>query len=167
MAQETVKNKNVSVTLSCKIFMISETCYRYTARLSDENSLIAQYLIDLTNQKKNWGFKLCFLYLRNVKGYKFNHKRVYRIYTESVIKTLENIIEYRGKPKAIRCDNGPEYISYKFTAWAVAQGIKLLYIQPGNPQQNAYVERYNRTVRYDWLNQYEFKTYVCLRILRW
>ena len=82
MAQETVKNKNVSVTLSCKIFMISETCYRYTARLSDENSLIAQYLIDLTNQKKNWGFKLCFLYLRNVKGYKFNHKRVYRIYTE-------------------------------------------------------------------------------------
>ncbi len=36
--------------------------------------------------------------------------------------------------------------------------IQLLFTQPGNPQQNAYVERYNRTVRYDWLNQYLFST---------
>ena len=35
--------------------------------------------------------------------------------------------------------------------WAKDQEIELLFIQPGNPQQNAYVERYNRTVRYDWL----------------
>ncbi len=36
--------------------------------------------------------------------------------------------------------------------WAQNRGITLDYIQPGNPQQNAYIERYNRTVRYDWLN---------------
>ena len=36
--------------------------------------------------------------------------------------------------------------------WAEERGIELCYIQPGNPQQNAYVERFNRTVRYDWLN---------------
>src|SRR5690606_31931851 len=40
--------------------------------------------------------------------------------------------------------------------WAQKQGIKLLHIQPGKPQQNDYVERYNRTVRYDWLSQYLF-----------
>lgn len=40
--------------------------------------------------------------------------------------------------------------------WAEKHKVKLLFIQPGKPQQNAYVERYNRTVRYDWLNQYLF-----------
>ncbi len=75
---------------------------------------------------------------------------------ERVIRSLDQIIEWRGKPKAIRCDNGPEYISSKLQAWAKMNSIELNYIQPGNPQQNAYVERYNRTVRYDWLNQYLF-----------
>jgi putative transposase len=46
--------------------------------------------------------------------------------------------------------------SKEFNPLPEKQGITLQYIQPGNPQQNAYVERYNRTVRYDWLNQYIF-----------
>ncbi len=41
-------------------------------------------------------------------------------------------------------------------AWAAERGIEIAHIQPGNPQQNAYVERYNRTVRYEWLGQYLF-----------
>ena len=49
---------------------------------------------------------------------------------------------------------GPEYISGKLIAWAEAQQISIEYIQPGKPQQNAYVERFNRTVRYEWLSQY-------------
>ncbi len=47
---------------------------------------------------------------------------------------LERIIEWRGKPKTIRCDNGPEYISQKVVDRAKAQDIKRQYIQPGNPQ---------------------------------
>ena len=43
-------------------------------------------------------------------------------------------------------------------AWADKQGVRLEYIQPGNPQQNAYIERYNRTVRNEWLGQYIFET---------
>ena len=53
---------------------------------------------------------------------------------------------------------GPEYISAKLQRWARERGIRLRYIQPGKPQQNGYVERYNRTVRYDWLNQYLFES---------
>jgi len=75
---------------------------------------------------------------------------------ERVIRSLEQIIEWRGKPRSIRCDNGPEYISGKLSAWAEKREIKLAFIQPGKPQQNAYIERYNRTVRYDWLAQYLF-----------
>ncbi len=71
---------------------------------------------------------------------------------------MNQIIEWRGKPKQLRSDNGPEYISLVLATWAEKHGIELTFIQPGNPQQNAYVERYNRTVRYDWLNQYLFSS---------
>ena len=54
----------------------------------------------------------------------------------------------------IRCDNGPEYISATLLNWACSQGIRIEHIQPGKPQQNAYEERFNRTVRYEWLSQY-------------
>jgi putative transposase len=77
---------------------------------------------------------------------------------ERVIRALNQVIEWRGKPSCIRCDNGPEYISHLLAEWTEKHKIKLLFTQPGNPQQNAYVERYNRTVRYDWLNQYLFST---------
>lgn len=45
----------------------------------------------------------------------------------------------------------PELIGRTMLAWAAKRRITLIHTQPGNPQQNAYVERYNRTVRYDWL----------------
>ena len=77
---------------------------------------------------------------------------------ERVIRALDQIIEWRGKPDAIRSDNGSEYISHKLAEWSEKHKITLLFIQPGNPQQNAYVERYNRTVRTDWLSQYIFTT---------
>lgn len=215
--------------MACGLVSISETCYRYQAKLHDENAYIADWLLRLTHNQRNWGFGLCFLYLRNVKGYVWNHKRVYRIYRElelnmrikpkkrlirekpesltvpetinqcwsmdfmhdslengryyrlfnvlddfnreglgievdfslpaaRVIRALDRIIEWRGKPLQIRCDNGPEYISHLLAEWALKHSIKLIFIQPGNPQQNAYIERYNRTVRYDWLSQYLFST---------
>lgn len=75
-----------------------------------------------------------------------------------VIRSLEQIIQWRGKPRIIRCDNGPEYISGALLAWAQRNGIGTEHIQPGKPQQNAYVERYNRTVRYAWLARTLFDT---------
>ncbi len=229
MAKQLVSQKGVSIRVACVTFGISETCYRYQAKLSDENAEIADWLIRVTHNQKNWGFGLCFLYLRNVKGFSWNHKRAYRIYralelnlrikpknriirekpeplsvpdvvnqiwsmdfmhdsledgrsyrlfnviddfnreglcievdfslpAQRVIRSLEQLIEWRGKPQAIRCDNGPEYISHTLTSWAEQQGIRIEYIQPGKPQQNAFIERYNRTVRYDWLGQYLFSS---------
>ncbi len=55
------------------------------------------------------------------------------------------------------------------TNWASMQGIKLEYIQPGKPQQNAYIERFNRTARYEWLAQYEWENLNQLQehVTRW
>jgi len=229
MATHAVRRHGVSIALSCRTFLISETCYRYKRKLDDENAVIADWLVRLTTNRRTWGFGLCFLYLRNVKGFGWNHKRVYRIYcelelnlrinprkrlkrskpdtlavpntpnhtwsmdfmadqlgdgrsfralnvlddfnreglgievdlslpAERVVRSLNQIIEWRGKPRAIRVDNGPEYISGTLMNWAEKQGVRLDYIQPGNPQQNAYIERYNRTVRGEWLGQNIFET---------
>lgn len=69
---------------------------------------------------------------------------------ERVTRALDQIMEWRGKPEALRCDNGPEYIGEVLSSWAQRQGIRVDYIQPGKPQQNAYIERY------DWLGQHLF-----------
>ncbi|BBE10006.1 ISxac2 Transposase [Mycoavidus cysteinexigens] len=53
---------------------------------------------------------------------------------------------------------GPENVSVVMQTWAQKHRITLEFIQPGKPQQNAYIERYNRTVRYDWLAQDLFDT---------
>ncbi|BBI65765.1 hypothetical protein HSBAA_PA_3680 (plasmid) [Vreelandella sulfidaeris] len=82
MAQKAVMEKHVSIRLACWMFSISENCYRYQAKLRGENDQIADWLITLTHNQRNWGFGLCFLHLRNVKGFRWNHKRVYRIYRE-------------------------------------------------------------------------------------
>jgi putative transposase len=61
---------------------MSETCYRNEAKSNAENELIANLLIRLTNNNRSLGFGLCYLYLRNVKNFTWNHKRIYRIYWE-------------------------------------------------------------------------------------
>ncbi|KKN80843.1 hypothetical protein LCGC14_0325070 [marine sediment metagenome] len=77
---------------------------------------------------------------------------------ERVVRALNQIIEWRGKLQAIRVDNGPECVSGKLMEWAAKNNVRLEYIQPGKPQQNAYIERYNCTVRGEWLGQYIFET---------
>jgi putative transposase len=62
------------------VLSISATCFMYQAQLSDENSVIADRLLRLTTTHKRWVFGLCFMLLRNSKGFQWNHKRVYRIY---------------------------------------------------------------------------------------
>ena len=183
----------------------------------------------LDGQSLQLCFGLCFLHPRNVKGYEWNHKRVYRIYrelelnlrikpnkrmvrekpatlavptacndvwsmdfmhdqlsdgrcmrlfnviddfnpealaidvdislpAERVIRSLNQVIGWRGRPATIRCDNRPKYISGALQRWAAGRGIRIEYIQPGQPQQNAYVEQFNRTDRYEWLAQHLFNS---------
>jgi len=82
-----------------------------------------------------------------------------------VIRVLEKIAFWRGFPKQIRLDNGPEYISKKLMEWAEKRNIRLAYIQPGKPAQNGYVERFNRTYREDILDAYIFSSLNEVRLL--
>lgn len=227
MARHAVLRQGISIRFACLCLGVSESCFYYQPKLSGENDLIADWLLRLTTVNKRWGFGLCFLYLRNIRGYRWNHKRVYRIYRElelnlrikprrrlkrdkpdalsvpsainqawsidfmsdslvdgktlrtfnviddynreglaidvdlslpslRVIRSLEQVIEWRGKASAIRLDNGPEYIAQPLIDWANQRRITLMYILPGKPTQNAYIERFNRTVRHEWLDLHMF-----------
>ncbi len=79
MAQRACVEYPISQRLACAVFTLSVSCFHYRPKFDAENTLIANYLLRLTEIHKRWGFGLCFLYLRNVKGYRWNHKRVYRI----------------------------------------------------------------------------------------
>jgi putative transposase len=68
-----------------------------------------------------------------------------------VTRALDSIIAERGRPLAIRCDNGPELTSRHFLAWCLEQKIELLHIQPGKPTQNARVESFNGRLREECL----------------
>lgn len=73
-----------------------------------------------------------------------------------VIKSLEKAIFTHGKPKRIRSDNGPEFISSQLEDWCTLNGIEHIFSQPGCPTQNSYVERFNGSYRRGVLNAYIF-----------
>jgi putative transposase len=120
-----VAQYGVSIALACRAFQISETCYRYSPVLSDENEEIADWLERLTANKRSWGFGLCFLYLRNVQGYGWNHKRVYRIYCELElnlrIKPKKRLKRDKPEPLAVP-DRPNETWSMDFMADQLADG---------------------------------------------
>lgn len=105
MAKRAVQSGRVSIRQACQAFGVSVTGYRYQPRLCSENAEIADHLIRLTHYQRNWGFGLCFLYLRNVKGHRWNHKRVYRIYRALElnlrIKPRKRIVREKPEPLAV------------------------------------------------------------------
>ena len=82
-----------------------------------------------------------------------------------VLAVLEQLVAMHGAPRRIRCDNGPEFIAETVRAWCAHHGIALVFIQPGKPNQNAYIERFNRSYRTEVLNAWVFTTLVEVRDL--
>ena len=82
-----------------------------------------------------------------------------------VIRVLENIKQYRKLPEIIRVDNGPEFISARLDIWCKDNNIKLIFIRPGKPTENGYVERFNGSFRRELLNAYVFRSLNEVRIL--
>ena len=220
---------------ACKLIGISRTTCQYKAKPNDDQEL-QEALTALTTKHVAIGYWQCCYRLWN-KGYGWNHKRIYRVYTDMklnirrrakkrlpervkqalmlpsapnqiwsidfmsdslvdgrkfrllniiddfnreslaievdtslpslrVIRVLERLIEQRGKPANIRCDNGPEFISHKLEQWCTDKKITLQFIQPGRPMQNAYIERKNGSMRRELLNAYLFYNLTEVRVLK-
>lgn len=93
----------------------------------------------------------------------FSHEAVdiavdYGISGQYVVRLLDQAARFRGYPAAVRTDNGPEFTSRAFIAWAQGHGIRHLLIEPGRPMQNGYIESFNGRFRDECLNEHWFET---------
>lgn len=220
------QHSDISIRQACSAMSLSLSVYYYRCDGGDDREVI-ELLTQIAEKHRTWGFWKMYRWIRR-QGLTWNHKRVYRIYTNMklnirrkhkrrvpgrikqpltlptapniiwsmdfvhdrlmngaafrvlniiddynrevlnitsdrsissgrVIRELNKLLEWRGKPEQIRVDNGPEFLAHSMELWCAEQGIRLKFIQPGKPSQNAYVERFNRTYREDVLDQYLFE----------
>lgn len=218
---------HVSERQACSVLNVNRSSYQYIPKIKDDEKVIEE-LNQLIEKHPSIGFWMCYYRIRQ-KGYLWNHKRVYRIYTNMklnirrrakkrlparvkqqlfqpsminevwsidfmhdslwdgrcyrllnviddynreilaieadtslpvlrLIRVLERLKESRGLPQIIRVDNGPEFISQKLDYWCKEHKVQLMFIQPGKPTQNAFIERCNGSIRRELLNAYVFKS---------
>ncbi|GLX83746.1 transposase [Thalassotalea eurytherma] len=231
-------SSGLSVLKACLFVGISRsTFYRSERNWRKADAAVIDAINVVLKKSPRAGFWKCFGRIR-FKGYRFNHKRVYRVYclmglnlkrrtkrvlpkriaqplevaalvnhqwaldfmhdtlycgkrfrtlnvldegtreclaievdtslpAERVVRTLEQLKLERGLPKQLRVDNGPELISAKLTDWCEAHDIELIYIQPGKPQQNGFVERFNGSFRREFLDAYLFETINQVKEMTW
>jgi putative transposase len=76
--------------------------------------------------------------------------------SQRVVRELNKLAEWRGRPEQLRVDNGPEFIAQALQDWC-GDRTKLLFIQKGKPHQNGFIERFNRTFRDEVLDVFAFE----------
>ena len=82
-----------------------------------------------------------------------------------LVRILEQLAHTRGLPKAIRTDNGKEFCSRAMLNWAHTRGVQLFLIEPGKPNQNAYIESFNGRFRDECLNEHWFTSLQHARVV--
>ena len=222
-----IEQHGISQRQACKTLQVARSSQQYIPKSKNDTPVISA-LHALIEKHPSIGFWQSYFRLRR-KGFAWNHKKVYRVYTSlklnirrrykkrlparvkqalfqpvsineawsidfmsdslwdgrkfrvlniiddynremlameadfslpalRVIRVLEFLLEFRGLPKMIRVDNGPEFISHILDEWCRKHNVTLVYIQPGKPMQNGYVERCNGSVRKELLNAHVFYT---------
>ncbi len=87
------------------------------------------------------------------------------IRAQDVLRVLESAVRKHGSPKHIRSDNGPEFVAYAIQDWLAAKQIKTLYIKPGSPWENGYIESFHDKLRDECLNREVFSTLAEARVI--
>lgn len=127
--------------------------------LSLATTVNAVWSMDFVSDSLASGRRLKFLTVAD----DFSHECIdltldYGISGEYVTRLLDRAAVFRGYPQAVRTDNGPEFTSRAFIAWAQAHGIRHILIEPGKPMQNGYIESFNGKFRDECLNEHWFQS---------
>tara|TARA_B110000008_G_scaffold29604_1_gene26497 strand:+ start:432 stop:1214 length:783 start_codon:yes stop_codon:yes gene_type:complete len=173
----------IGATRACGLVQISRSCYRYKSRRPDDSTLRGALRQKAQQRKRartqrsfelqvsegpNQRWSLDFMHDSTSSGRKLRILNVVDDYTrealwmevstsisgQHVTRVLDRLIELRGKPKNLLTDNGPEFAGTALDAWTYERKINHQFIQPGKPNQNAYVESFNGKVRDEYLNEH-------------
>lgn len=220
---------------ACELVGIYRSTYRYQSKLAEQDEALSCRIIELAQQRRRFGYRRIYVLLRR-EWREVNHKKVYRLYTESqlavkrrkrrkglvvarkplilptrrnevlsmdyvmdalaggrrikllcivddcmkksidlvvdfgisgqyVARVLDQAARFRGYPKTIRTDQGPEFTGKALDQWAYEHGVELKLIQAGKPTQNAYIESFNGKFRVECLNEHMFHSIVHARAI--
>ena len=123
--------------------------------MPDRNIALRQEIVALAHRHRRYGAGMIYRKLRQA-GIVVNHKRVERLYAQQKLqikRILDRFCQHRGYPDIIRTDNGKEFTGRAMLEWAHAHTVKLRLIEPGKPNQNAYIESFNSRFRDECLNE--------------
>lgn len=114
-----------------------------------------QWSLDFVSDKLTDGRSIRFInIIDNYSRYNIDITASISLPSAKVIRIISNAIAKFGKPKSLLLDNGPEFRSKLFQRWAAKEDIRLCYIAPGKPTQNAYIESFNGKFRDECLDQH-------------
>ncbi len=228
----------MSIRKACAAVRLSQSAwYRPLVDWVERDRAIIVALSELAEAKPGLGFWKLFARLRR-QGYRWNHKRVYRVYcylkfnrrrrpkkrvpprdpmpllvpekpdqvwsadfmsdalyygvrfrtfnviddfnrevlaieidtslpSERLVRVFEQLRAERGLPDVLRVDNGPEFLGEAFVEWCDRHGVLIDYIEPGKPNQNAFIERFNRSYRTEVLDTWLFRSLDEVRDITW
>lgn len=175
-----VREYGVSQRRACGLVEIWRSTCRLEARTRGDGPILTE-LRRLAVERPRFGYRRLHVMLRR-QGILINHKRVHRLYRleglslrrkgkkrrhgaievdtslpgARVTRVLDRATEENGLPETIVCDNGPEFTSKALDRWAYDRGVKLHFIEPGKPTQNAFIESFNGRFREECLDEHWF-----------
>ena len=84
---------------------------------------------------------------------------------DRVVVTLDRLVVERGAPAFVRFDNGPEFVAHAVADWCRFNGVGSIFIDPGSPWQNAWIESFNGRLRDEYLNGWRFDSLLEAKVL--
>ena len=155
---------DISERLACRLVGLARSSFRRPLNpdtVDDPDKALRAWLRAYARKHARWGYRRAYVEARN-DGWMVNHKKIQRLWGEEGLRVVEysltanDLIDQldvltieHGSPKALRMDNGPEFISKALREWA--NEVDLVFIPPGQPWRNGFIESFNGRVRDDCL----------------
>ena len=142
----------VSIRRACRALPVNRSTYHYRSRRAGQAHL-SERIREIATTRVRYGYRRIHALLRR-DGWRVNPKRVYRLYHEMGLQL--RVGRQVGFPKAIRVDQGTEFVSRDLDLWAYRRGVTLDFSRPGKPTDNAFIESFNGKFRAECLNAHWF-----------